>query len=152
MCKTKNCKLTIELVPNTCWYTNVRSQVSRAEWDRLRKACYKKANYRCEICGGKGTSHPVECHEIWEYVEGKKKKPNKQILKGLIALCPKCHKVKHAGLAHIRGELNLVLNQLMVVNKWSHEDAFEYLRDAFDLYRERSNHQWELDISILNKL
>ena len=26
-------KLTIELVPQTAWYSNVRSNVSKAEWD-----------------------------------------------------------------------------------------------------------------------
>jgi hypothetical protein len=30
-------RLTVELVPSTCWYTNVRSNVSKAVWDRLRR-------------------------------------------------------------------------------------------------------------------
>lgn len=42
-------KLTIELVPSTAWYSNVRSNVTQAEWDVLRKECYKKAGYVCEI-------------------------------------------------------------------------------------------------------
>ena len=54
-------RLTIELVPSTCWFSNVRSNISKQDWDRLRKETYKKANYRCEICGGVGRNHPVEC-------------------------------------------------------------------------------------------
>ncbi len=30
-------RLTVELVPSTCWYTNVRSHVPKAVWDRLRR-------------------------------------------------------------------------------------------------------------------
>lgn len=59
--------LTIELVPNTCWYSNVRSNVAKKDWDTLRYHTYKQASHRCEICGGVGQQHPVECHEIWDY-------------------------------------------------------------------------------------
>jgi hypothetical protein len=47
-------KLTIELVPKTSWYSNVRSNVSKDEWDKIKKKCYIKANYKCEICNGIG--------------------------------------------------------------------------------------------------
>ena len=33
----KKPKLTIELVPRTCFYSNVRSNLPDKEWDRLRK-------------------------------------------------------------------------------------------------------------------
>ena len=66
-------KLTIELVPQTSWYTNVRSNVSKEQWDVIRKKCYAQANNVCEICGdtgkNQGYKHNVECHEIWEYNE-----------------------------------------------------------------------------------
>ena len=60
-------KLEINLIPKTSFFLNVRSEVSAAEWDRLRRNYYKQANHNCEICGGKGENHPVECHEVWEY-------------------------------------------------------------------------------------
>ncbi len=59
--------LTVELVPQTCWYTNVRSNVPAEDWERLRKFVFKLAGYRCEICGGRGDKWWVECHEQWEY-------------------------------------------------------------------------------------
>ena len=77
-------KLTIELVPSTSWFNNVRSQVSAQEWDIIRHIVYAKANNICEICGGKGNKHAVECHEIWEYDD----KEHIQKLIGMIALCP----------------------------------------------------------------
>jgi 5-methylcytosine-specific restriction endonuclease McrA len=66
----------------------------------LRKRTYRQANYRCQVCGGRGSKHPVECHEIWHYDDENKI----QKLMGLIALCPSCHQVKHIGLAQIQGK------------------------------------------------
>ena len=47
-------KLTIELVPSTSFYTNVRSILPKSEWDRLRKDSYKKAKFKCQICKESG--------------------------------------------------------------------------------------------------
>jgi hypothetical protein len=38
-------RLTVELVPSTCWYTNVRSNVSKAVWDRLRRQGFAEADH-----------------------------------------------------------------------------------------------------------
>jgi 5-methylcytosine-specific restriction endonuclease McrA len=142
-------KLTIELVPKTAWYTNVRSNVSKSEWDRIRSKSYTLANNVCEICGETGKSqgykHNVECHEIWEYDDTNKK----QTLIGLVSLCVFCHKCKHPGLAQINGELNIVINQLMKVNNITKNDAEKLLDEAFNLWRERSKHKWTLDISYI---
>ena len=138
-------KLTIELVPQTSWYSNVRSNVSIKEWDIIRRKYYKKTNYKCGICGGIGNKHPVECHEIWFYDD----KNKKQILKGMIALCPNCHKVKHAGLAGMRGETDIVIAQLCKVNGMNKDEAKQYLDKSFEIWLERSKHKWELDISFI---
>ena len=138
-------KLTIELVPKTAWYSNVRSNVSSSEWDILRKDCYVKANHKCEICGGIGHRHPVEAHEVWEYNNNNKT----QTLKRLIALCPNCHKTKHVGLAKIRGEVETVINQLMNVNGMNRCEALEYIDKSFDIWRDRSQHEWELNIDYI---
>lgn len=140
-------KLTIELVPRTAWYSNVRSAVSQEEWDRLRRICYRLANYKCEICGGVGDKHPVECHEIWEYNDELKV----QTLVGLISLCPPCHKVKHVGLAKIKGEEELVIKQLVKVNQMHPMEAYEYIAQSFRTWAVRSKHQWVTDISYLEK-
>jgi hypothetical protein len=146
-----NLKLTIELVPKTCWYSNVRSNVTKNEWDIIRKKSYELANNQCEICGdvgkNQGVNHNVECHEIWEYDDLNKI----QKLIGLISLCPYCHKTKHAGLAQMNGEENIVINQLIKVNNITRKDAIDYINDSFTIWRERSKHEWTLDISVLNQ-
>ena len=138
-------KLTIELVPQTCWYSNVRSNVTKKDWDIIRKKCYSNANYKCEICGGVGKTHPVECHEIWEYDDTNLT----QKLIGLISLCPTCHKVKHIGLARINGEDQICINQLMKVNKWDRTTTLLHIDEAFKLWEFRSQSKWILNIDFL---
>lgn len=138
--------LTVELVPSTCWYANVRSEVSPEQWNTIRRKAYKQAGYRCEVCGSRGTKHPVECHEVWHYDDCKKT----QRLVRMIALCPACHEVKHIGLAQMRGNLQRALKQLAQVNAWSMEKAEKYVSTAFRLWESRSEHGWELDISALD--
>lgn len=93
-------KLEIELVPSSSWGNNLRDEanLSRGDWDTLRRGCYERAGHKCEICGGVSwrtyggkRKKIVECHEIWSYEGGV------QRLEGLVALCSKCHRVKHIG-------------------------------------------------------
>lgn len=139
-------KLTIELVPKGQWGANLRSALPKSEWDRLRKAAYRKAGYVCEICGGKGPKWPVECHEIWNYDEDTKT----QNLVGLIALCPSCHEVKHMGRTMAVGKGEKGIAHLMKVNGWSREDAHHYIEAAFETWSRRSCESWTLDLSWLD--
>lgn len=143
-------KLTIELVPKTCWYSNVRSNVTTDEWDIIRKKCYKEAGHVCEICGdtgkNQGKNHNVECHEIWDYDDDK----HIQKLTGLIALCPNCHKTKHVGLAQINGEEDIVIKQLIKVNNMTSAAPKYFIEDAFIVWKLRSKYEWKLDITYLD--
>lgn len=139
--------LTIELVPKSCWCINLRSKLSSAEWDKVRKASYTQAGHRCEVCGGIGPTHPVECHERWEYDDEK----HVQKLAGLIALCPLCHLAKHIGLAEVKGRLEDVAAHIMKVNGWSRKQYEEHRREAFKVWYKRSQHRWTLDTSWLGQ-
>lgn len=137
-------KLGINLIPKTAWFKNLRSEFPKKTWDALRKDCYQKADYICEICGGKGKDWPVECHEIWDF-----NKPGIQKLVRLIALCPLCHQCQHPGLAQIRGQFESCIQHYMKVNKVSREKAEQDFNAAFKEWRERNKIQWKLDISVL---
>lgn len=139
-------KLTIELVPKTSWFTNLRRILSKKHWDEIRKKCYKNANNRCEICGEKGNKWPVECHEIWEFNDIN----YKQTLTGLIALCPDCHKVKHIGLSYINGTFDKSINHLIKINNISRQEAITYVESVNHLWETRNTHIWKLDISYIN--
>lgn len=138
-------KLTIELVPQTTWGDNLRSRLPPGKWDQLRKASYAAAGFRCEVCSGVGKTHPVECHEIWEYDDEK----HVQYLLGLTSLCPTCHEVKHFGRARVIGRERQALEHLMGVNGWSREVALAHVDAAFKTWRERSKYSWTLDLSKL---
>lgn len=136
-------KLSIELVPETCWYSNLRSILSKEDWDKLRKRTYELANYRCEICGGRGNRWPVECHEVWDYDD----KYHIQKLVRLIALCPLCHGVKHIGLSKMRRHETEAIEHLEKVNGLTQEEANIYIVEVFKKWHERSLYDWSTDIS-----
>jgi hypothetical protein len=138
-------KLTIELVPQTCWFSNVRSEVTSQMWDLLKKRTFQQANYRCEICGGRGNKHPVECHEVWDYNDD----CYRQTLVRLIALCPACHECKHIGFANTQGRGEIAAKHLAKVNQWSNEQAMTYIEESFEIWQRRSQSNWTLDISYL---
>jgi hypothetical protein len=41
-------KLEIQMLPSVQWGQNLRS--NKSEWNRLRKSCYERAGFKCEIC------------------------------------------------------------------------------------------------------
>lgn len=144
----KGVPLKIELVPDSCWWKNVRSHVSRVDWDKLRKHIYAKAGYCCEICKVKGR---VEAHEIWRYDE-KQHFQGKQTLIDIIALCRDCHQVKHFGLAQVQGRDDIAIRHLMRINGWTMGQAQQYINAQFDIWSQRNQVEWQLDIFWLNQL
>ena len=150
MAKNKTLLL-VELIPSTCHYSNVRTTVTPQEWDKIRFISYAAAGNRCEICGeiGKdqGYKHNLECHEIWEYND----ETHVQRLAGLIALCPVCHHVKHIGRSQRIGKEKECYDQMAKVNGWTLIDIQNHLIASFELHRERSKHEWDLDLSILTE-
>ncbi len=145
---TKILPLTIELVPSSSWYSNVRSNVSQNEWNNIKKYTFTKANNKCEICGNIGKKHPVECHEVWEYDD----KNNIQKLNGCIALCPNCHRVKHFGLAIQQGLKIPTLKWFCKINQLDNKQAEDYITEAFKLFYKRSQHQWILNLDWLKTI
>jgi len=130
----------MELVPAKAWNTNLRSMLSKDDWDTIRNICYRNANFRCEICGG-SNDYPkvpwrVECHEVWRF------DPDNltQTLAGLASLCTACHRVKHAGLWATRGYAPQILAQLMRVNGMTKEDAKEYMLTEYKRYQDTLSH------------
>ena len=145
-------KLKIELIPKTCFFSNVRTLLPKKWWDILRKESYKKANHVCEICGDSGTNqgykHSVECHEIWDYDD----KLKIQKLLGLISLCPRCHQVKHFGRTSAVGLQAVAFKHMENVNEWNHRDCVKHLSETMLEWTERSKYKWRLDVQILTEL
>jgi hypothetical protein len=135
-------QLTVELVPKTSWYNNARALVDEVTWDRIRRQVWRQADYRCEVCGGRGPEHPVECHEMWRYDD----RTRVQLLVRMIALCPDCHQVKHMGFASVRGKSAQARAHLARVNGWTLAQADACIAEAFRVWAQRSQGPWILDL------
>lgn len=145
MSTEKPLKLTIELVPLTSWYNNMRSIMNKQQWDILRRKVYADYAYKCGICGTNNVT--LNCHEIWEYDD----QNHIQKLKGFITLCRLCHWVKHIGLAGIRaseGQLDFeeIITHFMSVNGCGRQTFESHRSEAFKTWEERSKHQWQLEL------
>lgn len=117
-------------------------------WDKLRKASYAKAKFKCEVCGDSGLNqgyrHALECHEIWQYTSD-----GTQMLKGLISLCPKCHQAKHIGRSIAIGKGKEIFAHIAKVNKWTLKEVELYIGSCFQEQKERSKIKWKLNLRIL---
>ena len=133
--------LYIDFVPESAWYKNLRSELTEKEWIAIKTFIYKRAGYKCEICGGKGDKHPVEAHERWYYDDEK----FKQVLIGIDALCPSCHLSTHMGLANKIGKFEEAKLHMIKINQWD-ENAFQiHYQESGELWKWRSVQKWKLD-------
>lgn len=143
--------ITVELIPKTVFFSNVRTLIKKKYWDIVRNESYEKAGHKCEICGGKGKDqgyrHDVECHEIWEYDEIKRV----QKLIGLISLCPRCHQVKHFGRTSAIGKQAEAFAHMEKVNNWDHRQCVQHLSVAMSEWVERSKYEWYIDLEYLTE-
>lgn len=135
-------KLFVDLVPSTCWFTNVRTCVHFSDWDRLRRFVYTRANKQCECCHAKST---LDAHERWLFDKSTKI----QKLMRIIALCKACHEVTHMGLAQIKGRGEPATKHLMDVLGINKHEAKKHIEQAFSIWNERNQLEWELDLTII---
>lgn len=141
-------KLKIEYIASENHGVNVRSIMTQEEWDILRRHCYQRANYTCEICGGKGSKWPVECHEVWEY----NIKKGKQILIKLQALCTLCHLCKHLGRAIKIGRGKEALKHFRKVNRIRTATQERVIQEARHDFFELEGYSFDVDISHAKQL
>jgi len=141
--------LFIDLIPYKCWFSNVRTSISKACWDKLRHIIYERANYCCECClintletkiNGK-----LEAHERWDYDEINKI----QKLKRIIALCHQCHQTTHYGLAIKNGYKNEAKNHLKKIRNFTDDECDKHIKEAFNLWNERNKTDFKLDLSLI---
>jgi hypothetical protein len=140
-------RLSVELIPESSWFINLRSAMTSAQWDSLRRRVYNHAGGRCEVCGARGRQWPVEAHETYSYDE----EARVQRLQSVTALCPACHEVKHFGQAVLQGRDEEALEHLSKVNEWSDGTARSYLAYCWTLWRARSDAPWRIDLSLLSR-
>lgn len=140
--------LFVDLVPRSCWFTNVRYCVAQTEWDRVRRMVYGRAGNRCEACGAapdRSAKQYLEAHERWAYDATT---PTQRLMR-LIALCTACHQATHFGYAQLKGRAVEAFDHLMDVTGMSEQETDEHIARAFQLWRQRSEQDWTLDLTML---
>lgn len=140
--------LSIELVPATCWWSNLRSVLTPEQWGRCKWFVRQRSGDRCELCRGRGDKWPVECHEQWAYDD----KTFTQLLIGLIALCPRCHEAKHIGHANVTGNFERARRRLGVANRWTLEQVDAYIDSEMRVWETRSRNHWSADLTWLKSI
>lgn len=133
----------MEMVPRTCWWSNLRSVLPSERWDQVRRAVYRRAEWRCEVCGSWGTEHPLEAHEVWSYDDH----AHRQVLIRIAALCPMCHQCCHLGHAQASVSIQEVLDHLRILTD-------RLLPDLVALQNrceERSRHPWTVHLAVLRE-
>ena len=134
-------ELFVDLIPTSAWFSNLRSELTPDEWKLVKTATYRAAGYRCEKCSGRGSEHPVECHERWHF----DMQAGVQTLLGTIALCPDCHEATHFGYARVKGRGDVARATLMRVNGWTRDEADRHISAAMAEGKRRSAVTWTLD-------
>jgi hypothetical protein len=137
-------KLNFELVPDSCWYSNLRSLLPPGGWDVVRKKAYARAGGKCMVCGAPTTR--LEAHEQWTYDE----KNKVQKLANIIAVCRPCHEVIHIGRTQLMGREREASEHFMKVNNCTYAEYRKALGEATEVHRRRNQvDEWQLDISKL---
>ncbi|GAA4918828.1 DUF5710 domain-containing protein [Streptomonospora salina] len=140
--------LFVDVVPSSCWFTNVRTCVSQRDWERLRRMLLDRAGHLCEICGrgeDRAAERWLEAHERWAYDERR----SVQALRRLICLCTDCHRTTHFGLARVKGRADQAFEHLCAVTGMTPDQADSHVQRAFAVWEQRSTRTWTLDLSML---
>jgi hypothetical protein len=151
------------------WGKNVRAVVSATTWANLRWGYGATINLRgrleidfpeeilekrqeypsylyCSICNDKRRG--LELHEEWSFDDDKKV----QRLEEFLAICPRCHLAKHIGHAQLTGKFEEAMDHLALVNGLSKKEAMEVVSEALSKWSERSQHDYQLDLSYLETI
>lgn len=79
--------LGMPVIPPQMFFMAPRNFMGPAAWNKMRKACYEKAEYKCEICGYQCEPGKMHAHEVYSinYKTGESKfiRP--------VGLCIWCH-------------------------------------------------------------
>ena len=140
-------KLEFEMVPDGCWYVNLRSHYSKKDWDVIRLDAKNRANGKCMICGRK--TERLEAHEKWSYDE----KKAVQKLEDVVSICHDCHSVIHIGRTQLLGNTEKAENHYMKVNGVSYSEMRKDLGVANEIHKRRNLiSEWITDISLAENI
>lgn len=75
-----------------------------------------------------------------------------QRLTGFIALCPGCAEGRHIHLAEANGRYEVAYKRLLMINRWTQEEAERHIARARALCERRSGIEWVQDFGFLGRI
>jgi len=139
-------KLNFELVPDGCWYSNLRTALPKKVWDVVRKDAYARANGKCMICARPASR--LEAHERWSYDE----ENCVQKLEDIVSICKDCHNVIHIGRTQLKGDEERAEKHFMKVNNCSYAEYRQALGKANEEHKRRNLvPEWKLYLTYLKR-
>lgn len=135
----KDLKLKIELLPKGAWGNDFSRTLSKKDWDTLRNACYDRANHKCAICGF--ATEELDAHEVWDF----NIKNKTQTLIDIVALCSRCHGVKHIRNSERLGYAENAKRHFMKVNNCNELEFVSHLTKAqIDFEEKNEVYRWKM--------
>ena len=129
----------INMLPKGAWNNDFSKTLSKKDWDKLRQFALKRANGKCEICGFE--TNDLDVHEEWKFNTEKKT----QTLKVIVAICSRCHGVKHFKNSVRLGYGEEAQKHFMKVNDASEMEFASHLNKALLEYNERNSvYRWKI--------
>lgn len=138
-------KLYVDLIPGGSWTTNLRSWLGADRWKAISRMVRERSGGWCEACGRLTPLADLDAHERFAFDEVQ----GVQRLVRLVALCDRCHLATHYGFARTQGKEQAAIEQLQRVNGWSGEQVRRHVAAAMQLWRDRDDREWIVDLSLL---
>jgi len=130
-------RLAIGPMPASSAMASLAKLLPMPEWDRIRRSVYKRAGYRCQICGRDAR---LNCHEVWYF----NKRTGYQWLMGFEALCDDCHGVKHMLSVRNRATFDRLARHFTEVNRVGYQEFQSHLRDARQKQVDLNKREWHV--------
>jgi len=135
----------LELLPATCVFSNLRTELSSDEWHLLEDKLCKGENKVCAACGYRDYKKSLRLFVDWTYED----ENHIQRLRSLIPLCQTCYDVRR--ISNFDDISNNLIEHLAKLNDFSLEKAEAYLEACIAKKKERSKHPWKPDVSYLKR-
>jgi hypothetical protein len=145
-------KLQPELVPGPLADRSVFNALRRNKlWQMIRQNTMNAAGNQCQICGAH--TRLMFCHEDWNYDD------NHQVatLAHFMWICQDCNGAIHTGpkaavgagtpmYTHYTKFVTEIVEHVMNVNHMTSEEVVKMLKQAYQIYNERSKFVWLIEI------
>ncbi|MHA1739400.1 MAG: HNH endonuclease [Candidatus Heimdallarchaeota archaeon] len=82
-------KLYLSFANPETWRDNIKEEISKEEWRKIRLEIVKRDKYTCQYCGFES--------EKWQIVHHMDGNPNNNSNGNLETICPMCNLIHHAG-------------------------------------------------------